>query len=84
MVTDEMLIDAGLLKEDGTWQCIKCGACCKMAECPILKDNLCPDYDNRPELCRCENFKVRPYDRARYCFMLKQYVDFIGDRKCSV
>jgi hypothetical protein len=34
------------------WKCQKCGSCCRFFKCPILtKDNLCPIYKNRPEMC---------------------------------
>ena len=35
------------------WTCKKCGACCRLTDCPHLTDsNLCDIYDLRPDYCR--------------------------------
>ena len=57
------------LDENGEWNCIKCGACCNFVlliqpdlnrgdgTCKNLtEDNLCAIYEDRPALCRVDNF----------------------------
>ena len=36
------------------WECKKCGACCRVVNCPYLKDNLCSIYEQRPDICRVD------------------------------
>ena len=53
------------LNPDGSWKCIKCGACCKVmgllypdydrgdyACINLLRDNTCGIYNDRPLVCR--------------------------------
>ena len=34
------------------YDCWKCGACCKAVRCPLLVDNRCSIYPDRPDICR--------------------------------
>ena len=76
MITEQMVIDKGLLI-DGKWKCIKgCGACCKMIGCKLLtKDNLCPIYETRPEICRAEFAERTDMERAKYCFGTIEFIE---------
>lgn len=37
-----------------TFNCEKCGACCRSIGCDKLKDNLCTIYETRPDICRVD------------------------------
>jgi len=65
----------------GHWECIKCGACCKLAGLVLpdldrgdggckhlLRDNTCEIYDNRPDICRVPGWmKQKPLELADAC-----------------
>ena len=58
------------------WTCKKCGSCCKMVQCKLLKGgNTCPIYKDRPELCRV-NVVVKATDEERIlaCKRLQEFV----------
>ena len=44
------------------FECEKCGACCRAANCEFLKGNLCGRYENRPLACNIDKL----YDTLFY------------------
>lgn len=54
------------------FNCEKCGACCRFVGCPLItEDNLCPIYENRPDICRVkDNFELT----KMFCRYLRQEV----------
>lgn len=74
------------------WKCIQCGACCKIAgwvdstlaldpgnpTCKYLEDNKCTIYDERPDICRTENYPAPESVKAKYC---AEVYNFIHDRE---
>ncbi|MCP4651051.1 MAG: hypothetical protein GY853_13370 [PVC group bacterium] len=73
-----MITDADIQEfmVDGRWECTMCGACCKIFNCKLLTDmNTCSIYETRPELCKTENFNRTDIERARACFMLKEFIN---------
>ena len=74
MITEQQLKDKGFLTDDGKWVCTKCGACCRWNRCKLLKDNQCMIYEERPQICRTENFSVQDITRAKACYMLEEFM----------
>lgn len=75
------------MDERGRWTCTKCGACCRVAgrvvkeldrgdgACKNLtKDNLCGIYEDRPAICRTQNFPAKDIERAFACAFLHEMV----------
>ena len=67
-----------------SWQCKKCGSCCRFVfktpldrgdgVCKHLEEdtNLCKIYDNRPDICKVELFDRKPEELQDACTKLRK------------
>ena len=62
------------------FQCEKCGSCCKAVKCELLtKENKCPIYITRPEICNVE----KGYEQVKYA-MSKMSWYRLNKKCCSL
>ncbi len=74
------------------FDCDKCGCCCKNLKksnlyleldrgdgvCKYLSNNLCLIYEDRPLLCRIDEY----YDKYLYQFMDREEYYFLNKKEC--